>query len=222
MVASYSMIGAKLSGGSSSINGMCFIRGNALDYEGWRQAGCEGWSYADVLPYFTRMESYSGGADEFRGTEGPLHVQRAASNRTLGACILGGRCAQAGYQTTDDISGYCQEGFGVFDRTVFKGQRWSASRAYLDPARGRDNLTIVTRALVQRLSLSGDRVTGVVYRDRHGALVTVRTRQEVLLLRRRCWLAPYIVAVWYWAQIPFGVYGHCCEDGLAWGGAKPA
>jgi choline dehydrogenase-like flavoprotein len=67
----------KTLGGSSSINGMCFIRGNALDYEGWRQAGCEGWSYSDVLPYFKRMESYSGGADEFRGTEGPLHVQRS-------------------------------------------------------------------------------------------------------------------------------------------------
>ena len=170
----------KALGGSSSINGMCFIRGNALDYEGWRQAGCEGWSYADVLPYFKRMENYSGGADEFRGTEGPLHVQRAQATEPLARAFLDAG-AQAGYQTTDDISGYCQEGFGVFDRTVFKGQRWSASRAYLDPARGRRNLTIVTRALVHRLSVSGDRVTGAVYRDRHSALVTVRAKQEVLL-----------------------------------------
>ena len=118
----------KALGGSSSINGMCFIRGNALDYEGWRQAGCEGWSYADVLPYFKRMENYSGGADEFRGTEGLLHVQRAQATEPLARAFLEAG-AQAGYQTTDDISGYCQEGFGVFDRTVFKGQRWSASRA---------------------------------------------------------------------------------------------
>ena len=170
----------KTLGGSSSINGMCFIRGNALDYEGWRQAGCEGWSYADVLPYFKRMESYSGGADAFRGTEGPLHVQRSEATEPLARAFLEAG-AQAGYQTTDDISGYCQEGFGVFDRTVFKGQRWSASRAYLDPARGRENLTIVTRALVHRLNLSGNRVTGVLYRDRHGALVNAMARKEVLL-----------------------------------------
>ena len=170
----------KTLGGSSSINGMCFIRGNALDYEGWRQAGCEGWSYSDVLPYFKRMESYSGGADEFRGTEGPLHVQRSEATEPLARAFLEAG-AQAGYQTTDDISGYCQEGFGVFDRTVFKGQRWSASRAYLDPARGRENLTIVTRALVHRLNLSGNRVTGVLYRDRHGAPVNAMARKEVLL-----------------------------------------
>ena len=170
----------KTLGGSSSINGMCFIRGNALDYEGWRQAGCEGWSYSDVLPYFKRMESYSGGADEFRGTEGPLHVKRSEATEPLARAFLEAG-AQAGYQTTDDISGYCQEGFGVFDRTVFKGQRWSASRAYLDPARGRENLTIVTRALVHRLNLSGNRVTGVLYRDRHGALVNAMARKEVLL-----------------------------------------
>ncbi|MDA9154824.1 GMC family oxidoreductase N-terminal domain-containing protein [Planktomarina temperata] len=126
------------------------------------------------------MESYSGGADEFRGTEGPLHVQRSEATEPLARAFLEAG-AQAGYQTTDDISGYCQEGFGVFDRTVFKGQRWSASRAYLDPARGRKNLTIVTRALVHRLNLSGNRVTGVLYRDRHGALVNAMARKEVLL-----------------------------------------
>jgi choline dehydrogenase len=159
---------------------MCFIRGHALDYEGWRQAGCEGWSYADVLPYFKRMESYSGGADAFRGTEGPLHVQRAEATEPLAQAFLEAG-AQAGYQRTDDISGYCQEGFAVFDRTVFKGQRWSAARAYLDPARGRENLTIVTQAMVQRLIVSGDRVTGVLYRGQKGALVNVVARQEVLL-----------------------------------------
>ena len=170
----------KTLGGSSSINGMCFIRGHALDYEGWRQAGCEGWSYADVMPYFKRMENYSGGADAFRGTEGPLHVQRAEATETLAQAFLEAG-AQAGYQRTDDISGYCQEGFGVFDRTVFKGERWSAARAYLDPARGRKNLTIVTQALVHRLIMSGDRVTGVLYRDQQGALVNVMARQEILL-----------------------------------------
>jgi choline dehydrogenase len=117
----------KTLGGSSSINGMVFIRGNSLDYEGWRQMGCEGWGYADVLPYFKKMESYSGGGDDFRGESGPLKVHRSIPKDPLSlAFIKAGK--EAGYKETDDISGYCQEGFGVFDRTVFKGERWSTTR----------------------------------------------------------------------------------------------
>ena len=122
----------KTIGGSSSINGMVFIRGHALDYDGWQQAGCPGWGYADVLPYFKRMETYGGGGDAFRGAGGPLHVHRADPQDPITlAFIKAGQ--EAGYPITNDVSGYCQEGFGVSDRTVFKGERWSTARAYLDP-----------------------------------------------------------------------------------------
>ena len=170
----------KVLGGSSSINGMVFIRGNALDYEGWRQSGCEGWGYADVIPYFKRMETYSGGEDNFRGIDGPLHVHRAEPKEPLAlAFIEAGK--QAGYKTTDDISGYCQEGFGVFDRTVFKGERWSAARAYLDPVRSHSNLTVVTHALVQRVVINENRATGVIYQNEKGRLVSASAIKEVIL-----------------------------------------
>ena len=170
----------KVLGGSSSINGMVFVRGNALDYEGWRQSGCEGWGYADVMPYFKRMETYSGGEDNFRGIDGPLHIHRAEPKEPLAlAFIEAGK--QAGYKTTDDISGYCQEGFGVFDRTVFKGERWSTARAYLDPVRSRSNLTVVTHALVQRVVINENRATGVIYQNEKGRLVSASAIKEVIL-----------------------------------------
>jgi choline dehydrogenase len=170
----------KVLGGSSSINGMVFVRGNALDYEGWRQSGCEGWGYADVMPYFKRMETYSGGEDNFRGIDGPLHIHRAEPKEPLAlAFIEAGK--QAGYKTTDDISGYCQEGFGVFDRTVFKGERWSAARAYLDPVRSHSNLTVVTHALVQRVVINENRATGVIYQNEKGRLVSASAIKEVIL-----------------------------------------
>ena len=170
----------KVLGGSSSINGMVFVRGNALDYEGWRQSGCEGWGYADVMPYFKRMETYSGGEDDFRGIDGPLHVHRAEPKEPLAlAFIEAGK--QAGYKITDDISGYCQEGFGVFDRTVFKGERWSAARAYLDPVRSHSNLTVVTHALVQRVVINENRATGVIYQNEKGRLVSASAIKEVIL-----------------------------------------
>ena len=167
-------------GGSSSINGMVFIRGNALDYEGWRQAGCPGWGYADVLPYFKRMETYSGGADDFRGGDGPLHVKRGNPTDPLSlAFIKAGE--EAGYETTDDISGFGQEGFGGFDSTVHNGERWSAARGYLDPVRDRSNLTIVTKALVQRLILEGRCATGVTYKNAKGQMVDASAHKEVIL-----------------------------------------
>ena len=170
----------KTLGGSSSINGMVFIRGHALDYEGWRQAGCEGWGYADVLPYFKRMESYGGGGDSFRGGNGPLHVHRAAPQDPLTLAFLKAG-EEAGYPVTDDVSGYLQEGFGVSDRTVFKGERWSTARAYLDPVRRKSNLTIKTEAQAQHLVFDGNRASGVVYKDRSGNAVTANARKEVIL-----------------------------------------
>lgn len=170
----------KTIGGSSSINGMVFIRGHALDYEGWRQAGCPGWGFADVLPYFKRMESYGGGGDPFRGDSGPLHVHRAVPQDPLTLAFLKAG-EEAGYPTTDDISGYRQEGFGVSDRTVFKGERWSTARAYLDPVRERSNLTIRTHAQVQHLIFDGTRATGVAYKNRSGRTVIARARKEVIL-----------------------------------------
>ncbi len=170
----------KTLGGSSSINGMVFIRGHALDFEGWRQAGAEGWSYSDVLPYFKRMETYSGGGDDYRGADGPLNVCRPSLEDAISkAFIDAGR--QAGYPVTDDICGHMQEGFGPLDRSTHNGERWSAARAYLDPARGRGNLTIVTDAHVQKIEMVCARATGVVYRDRTGRTVTADAAQEVIL-----------------------------------------
>ena len=170
----------KTLGGSSSINGMVFIRGNSLDYEGWRQMGCEGWGYADVLPYFKKMESYSGGGDDFRGESGPLKVHRSIPKDPLSlAFIKAGK--EAGYKETDDISGYCQEGFGVFDRTVFKGERWSTTRAYLDPVRRRKNLTIITKALVCKLILENNTATGVCFKNNKDKIFNVKSKKEVIL-----------------------------------------
>ena len=170
----------KTLGGSSSINGMVFIRGNSLDYEGWRQMGCEGWGYADVLPYFKKMESYSGGGDDFRGESGPLKVHRSIPKDQLSlAFIKAGK--EAGYRKTDDISGYCQEGFGIFDRTVFKGERWSTTRAYLDPVRRRKNLTIITKALVCKLILENNTATGVCFKNNKDKIFNVKSKKEVIL-----------------------------------------
>lgn len=169
----------KTLGGSSSINGMLYIRGHALDFEGWRQSGCEGWSYADVLPYFKRMESYGSG-DEYRGSDGPLTIPCTQATEPLAqAFIMAGE--QAGYPVTDDISGFCQEGFGTLDSTVHNGERLSTARAYLDPARNRSNLTIITDAQVQHIVMSGKTATGVIYTDRHGRTVTCKANKEVIL-----------------------------------------
>ena len=170
----------KTLGGSSSINGMVFIRGNSLDYEGWRQMGCDGWGYADVLPYFKKMESYSGGGDDFRGDSGPLKVHRSVPKDPLSiAFINAGK--EAGYKETDDISGYCQEGFGIFDRTVFKGERWSTTRGYLDPVRDRKNLTIITKALVCKLILENNKATGVCFKNNKNKIFNVKSKKEVIL-----------------------------------------
>lgn len=170
----------KTLGGSSSINGLCFIRGHALDFEGWRQSGCEGWGYADVLPYFKRLENYSGGESEYRGGDGPLVVHRPKPQNPLyKAFIEAGR--DAGYQTTDDICGYRQEGFGVFDMSTENGERNSTAKAYLDPARRRQNLTVMTDKQVQKIFFNGNEATGISYKTVNGDIIKVDALKEVIL-----------------------------------------
>ena len=170
----------KTLGGSSSINGLCFIRGHALDFEGWRQSGCEGWGYADVLPYFKRLENYSGGESEYRGGDGPLVVHRPKPQNPLyKAFIEAGR--DAGYQTTDDICGYRQEGFGVFDMSTENGERNSTAKAYLDPARRRQNLTVMTDKQVQKILFNGNEATGISYKTVNGDIIKVDALKEVIL-----------------------------------------
>ena len=170
----------KVLGGSSSINGMCYVRGNALDFESWAEAsGFPGWSYAGVLPYFKKAESYDRGADAYRGGSGPLYVEAGpGDNPLIEAFKMAGEAA--GYGRTDDMNGFRQEGFGRMDMTVHKGRRWSTAQAYLEPARGRPNLEIATHSLATRLLMEKDRVAGVAYR-RHGKSLEARASREVIL-----------------------------------------
>ncbi|MFO1058608.1 MAG: choline dehydrogenase [Dongiaceae bacterium] len=166
-------------GGSSSINGMVYIRGHARDYDRWAQAGLRGWSYADVLPYFRRAESRDKGADPYHGGDGPLHVSAGHTRQPLfQAWQEAGR--QAGYRPTADLNGHQQEGLGPMDMTTWKGRRWSAAKAYLRPAMGRPNLTVETRALSHRVLFEGDRAVGVEY-SQAGALRQARAEREVIL-----------------------------------------
>lgn len=153
-------------GGSSSINGMIFQRGNPMDYDRWaEQPGMETWDYAHCLPYFKRMETCTAGADAWRGGDGPLVVERGPAERPLFRAFLEA-AEQAGYPRTDDVNGYRQEGFGPFDRNVHRGRRLSASRAYLHPVLHRPNLEVRTRALVTRVLFEGKRAVGVEYTER--------------------------------------------------------
>ena len=121
-------------GGSSSINGMVYIRGHARDYDSWTQSGARGWSYADVLPYFKRAEGRQGGGNEYRGGDGPLHVSRPDTADAILSNAFISAGLEAGYPYTDDVNGRQQEGFGPIDRTTRHGKRWSAAQAYLHPA----------------------------------------------------------------------------------------
>jgi choline dehydrogenase len=155
----------RLLGGSSSINGMIFQRGNPLDYERWAaEPGMESWDYLHCLPYFKRMETCLAGADDWRGDEGPLVLERGpAENPLFGAFFQAAQ--DAGYPLTDDVNGYRQEGFARFDRNIHRGRRLSASRAYLHPVMSRKNLKVETLAFVTRVRFDGDRsrATGVDY-----------------------------------------------------------
>ncbi len=151
----------KVLGGSSSINGMIFQRGNPLDYQRWsKDPGMESWDYAHCLPYFKKMENCLAGGDDFRGTDGPLTLERGPGTNTLFAAFLEA-VQQAGHPLTSDVNGYQQEGFGLFDRNIKRGRRWSASRAYYHPIKHRRNLTVRTGELTTRLLFSGRRVTGI-------------------------------------------------------------
>ena len=169
----------KVLGGSSSINGLVYIRGNPLDFDRWEEMGARGWAYRNVLPYFKRAETRDEGDDAWRGGEGPLHTKYGPLRNPLyQAFIEAGR--QAGYPVTEDVNGYQQEGFGRMDMTVHRGRRWSAANAYLRPARGRANLTVESRILVSRVVFEGSRAVGVAYL-RRGQEVVVRARREVVL-----------------------------------------
>jgi choline dehydrogenase len=153
----------KVLGGSSSINGMIFQRGNPLDYERWaRDAGMESWDYAHCLPYFKRMESCGTGGDEFRGSAGPLLLERGPANNPLFPAFFEA-ATEAGYERTPDVNGYRQEGFGPFDRNISAGRRFSAADAYLRPAIGRPNLEVRCLSLVTRIVFHGRRAVGVEY-----------------------------------------------------------
>ncbi|MDG2296371.1 MAG: choline dehydrogenase [Paracoccaceae bacterium] len=172
----------KVIGGSSSINGMVYVRGHARDYDTWAEMGADGWSYADVLPYFKRMEHWDdaghGGDPDWRGKNGPLHVTRGKrSNPLVTAFVEAGR--QAGYPVTEDYNGHQQEGFGAMEHTIFKGQRWSAANAYLKPALKRQNCTLV-RGLARKIVLVEGRATGVEI-VRSGRTETISARREVII-----------------------------------------
>jgi choline dehydrogenase len=157
----------RLLGGSSAINGMIYQRGNPMDYERWAaQPGMQQWSYAHVLPYFKRMEDCDrGGA--FRGRGGPLSIERGRGDNPLSRAFLQA-AVEAGHEATEDVNGYRQEGFARLDATIRASRRWSATRAYLDPARERANLEVRTGAHTTRVIFDGTRAVGVEYVDGHG------------------------------------------------------
>ncbi|MGB1236485.1 MAG: GMC family oxidoreductase N-terminal domain-containing protein, partial [Planktomarina sp.] len=172
----------KVVGGSSSINGMIYVRGHACDYDHWEENGASGWGYADVAPYFNRMEHWhdgdQGGDASWRGTNGPLHVTRGKRDNPLNhAFVEAGR--QAGFEITGDYNGHQQEGFGPFDMTVHKGQRWSAANAYLKPALKRDNLKMV-KCFARKVEITNGRATGVEI-ERASKVEVVKAKREVIL-----------------------------------------
>ena len=169
----------KVVGGSSSINGMVYVRGNARDFDTWEEMGAKGWGYRNVLPYFKRMEHSHGGEDGWRGTDGPMHVRRGSRRNPLYQAFVEAG-SQAGYPVTEDYNGRQQEGFGAMEMTVHLGRRWSAANAFLRPALKRANLRLVTHALVHRVVLDGKRATGIEY-DVAGERHTASARREVII-----------------------------------------
>tara|TARA_R110002110_G_scaffold376568_2_gene586699 strand:- start:207391 stop:209034 length:1644 start_codon:yes stop_codon:yes gene_type:complete len=169
----------KVLGGSSSINGMVYIRGNAADYDHWRQLGNTGWSYDDVLPYFRKLEDNARGADEFHGTGGPQAVSEQRDFHPLGRAHLEA-AVQAGYPLNPDFNGATQDGFGRYQVTQRTGRRWSTARGYLRPARKRPNLTVETGAFANRVLFEGKRAVGVEYAVGDEVRV-VRPKAEVIL-----------------------------------------
>ncbi len=167
-------------GGSSAINGMVYARGHPLDYDEWRQMGLLGWSFADVLPYFRRLERHHGGANDHHGGDGPLRVSRGESDSPFHHSLIeAGR--QAGHPVTDNFNGPEPEGFGRYDLTIADGRRWSAAEAYLRPALFRPNLHCVTGARTTRIVVERGRATGVEYVTGRKAQRAIAAAGEVLL-----------------------------------------
>ncbi|MEM6636384.1 MAG: choline dehydrogenase [Pseudomonadota bacterium] len=172
----------KVIGGSSSINGMVYVRGHARDFDTWEDMGAAGWGFADVLPYFRRMEAWHsgghGGDPAWRGSNGPLHVSRGRrDNPLVRAFVEAGR--QAGYPITDDYNGEQQEGFGPMEATIFKGRRWSAANAYLKPALARQNCRLV-RGLAEKITIEEGRARAVRVRS-GGSMVSVEADREIII-----------------------------------------
>ncbi len=172
----------KVIGGSSSINGMVYVRGHAGDYDNWSDTGAEGWSYADVLPYFLRMENWhdsgQGGDPEWRGKNGPLHITRGKRDIPLHRAFVDAGI-QAGFELTKDYNGEQQEGFSPMEQTVWKGQRWSSANAYLKPALKRSNLDL-HKCLARRIIMDGKRAVGVEV-QRGSDVYIVYARREVII-----------------------------------------
>jgi choline dehydrogenase len=170
----------KVLGGSSSINGMIFQRGNPMDYERWAaDPGMATWDYAHCLPYFKRMENCLAGGDDFRGTDGPLVLERGPATNPLFEAFFEA-VQQAGYPLTSDVNGYRQEGFAAFDRNIRRGRRLSAARAYLHPVLGRPNLTVRCRAFVTKILFNDTRAVGVEFRHGRGPVNQARAAQVIL------------------------------------------
>ena len=172
----------KVIGGSSSINGMVYVRGHARDFDTWSDMGARGWAYADVLPYYKRMECWDsrghGGDASWRGTDGPLHVTRGTRENPLTlAFVKAGQ--QAGYELTDDYNGEKQEGFGPMEQTTYKGQRWSGANAYLKPALKRPNCEMI-RGLAEKVIIEDGRAVGVQVRRGEQSL-RINARREVII-----------------------------------------
>jgi choline dehydrogenase len=169
----------KVLGGSSSINGMIYVRGERLDYDHWQQLGCAGWSYDEVLPYFRLSEDYAGGASTWHGADGLLKVSRGRAGTPVCEALL--RAAKAsGYPLNQDFSGEYLEGFGFFDTTTYRGRRWSAAKAFLAPVRRRRNLHVITKALVRRIIIEQGRAMGVEVALPQGVM-TIRAGKEVIV-----------------------------------------
>jgi len=168
----------KVLGGSSSINGMVYVRGHAGDFDYWAESGATGWGYADVLPYFKRMEHSHGGESGWRGTDGPLHIQRGPGKNPLYAAFVEAG-AQAGFELTPDYNGSKQEGFGAMEQTIHRGRRWSTANAYMKPALKRPNVNLV-RGFARRIVMENRRAVGVEVEARKKIQV-VRAKREVIV-----------------------------------------
>jgi choline dehydrogenase len=169
----------KVLGGTSSINGMVYMRGHAADYDEWRQRGCEGWDYDSVLPYFKRAEDQERGADAYHGIGGPVKVSDHRWQPSL-AQAMHDAAVEAGIPANPDFNGARQEGVGFYQTTIGRARRWSSAKAYLSGAKQRENLTIVTEAHATRVLIEGRRAVGVEYRTTKG-LASARARREVIV-----------------------------------------